>query len=240
MAHQQQIEFCSSIKAKFPQFFSNKLVLDVGSLDINGNNAYLFDDCLYLGVDVATGRNVDICTKAHELGLPDASIDVIISTECFEHDQYYELTLNNIVRMLKPGGLFLFTCATTLRAEHGTKQTTPMDAPLLQNLGEWSDYYKNLEEGNVREVIDLDTVFQAFEFSVNDENHDLYFWGIKHGIFYPRQDYSFQINQHHLYTALKEQEKFILTLQNALNERQEQINLLNQALHALEQQKTLQ
>lgn len=107
MAHKQQIEFCSSIKRRFPELFSNKFVLDVGSFDVNGNNSYLFQDYLCLGIDVAIGRNVDICTKGHELALPDASVDVVVSTECFEHDQYYELTLNNIARMLKPGGLFL-------------------------------------------------------------------------------------------------------------------------------------
>ena len=179
MAHKQQIEFCRSIQRRFPELFSNQFVLDVGSLDVNGNNSYLFDDCLCLGIDVALGRNVDICAKGHELTLPDASVDVIVSTECFEHDQYYELTLTNIVRMLRPGGLFLFTCATTGRAEHGTRRTTPQDAPLIQELGEWGDYYKNLEEQDIRRAIDVEAVFKDFEFSINSENHDLYFWGIR-------------------------------------------------------------
>lgn len=48
MAHQAQIDFCTKIKNKIPQFFSNLKVLDVGSLDINGNNRYLFDNCEYL------------------------------------------------------------------------------------------------------------------------------------------------------------------------------------------------
>ena len=81
MAHQQQIDFCNSVKQLLPYFFYNRLVLDIGSLDINGNNQYLFDDCLYLGVDLLPGKNVDLITKGHALNLPDESVDVIVSTE---------------------------------------------------------------------------------------------------------------------------------------------------------------
>ena len=133
MAHQEQVAFCTSVKQRIPKFFSNRLVVDLGALDINGNNQYLFDDCLYLGIDLMPGRNIDFAAKGHELSLPDESVDVVISTECLEHDQFYPLTLRNAVRMLKPGGLFLFTCATTGRPEHGTRRTTPADAPFTQN-----------------------------------------------------------------------------------------------------------
>ena len=149
MAHPQQVEFCLSVKQKLPQFFSNRLVIDIGSLDINGNNQYLFEDCMYFGIDLLAGKNVDFAAKGHELNLPDASVDVIVSTECFEHDKFYSLTLKNIVRMLKPGGLFVFSCATTGRPEHGTRRTTPADAPFIQEDDEWGDYYKNLEENNL-------------------------------------------------------------------------------------------
>jgi SAM-dependent methyltransferase len=193
MAHIQQAFFCESVKQRFPQYFKNRFVLDIGSLDINGNNQFLFDSCLYLGIDLAQGRNVDLISKGHELALPDASVDIIVSTECFEHDQFYERTLQNIVRMVKPGGLFLFTCATTGRLEHGTRRTTPQDAPFIQDVPSWSDYYKNLEEEDIRKALDLEQLFSTFEFSKNDESKDLYFWGIKKGELVNRIDYSFQI-----------------------------------------------
>lgn len=191
MAHQQQRDFCLSVKDRFPAFFVGKWVLDIGSLDVNGNNQYLFEDSGYIGVDLLPGRNVDLASMGHELQFPDASFDVIISTECFEHDMHYAKTLRNIYRMLKPGGLFLFSCATTGRPEHGTRRTTPQDAPLTHHLGEWGDYYKNLEEGDVREVLDVDALFSAYEFSTQHQTHDLYFWGFKTGDFEHRTDYSF-------------------------------------------------
>lgn len=194
MAHQQQQNFCNSVKEKFPKFFDGKFVVDIGSLDINGNNQYLFTNSGYIGVDLFSGRNVDICSKGHELGLPDESVDVVISTECFEHDSHYEKTIKNIYRMLKPGGLFVFSCATTGRREHGTRRTTPEDAPFIQSLGEWADYYKNLNESDIRAIFDIDSAFASYEFSSQHETHDLYFWGVKKGQFAERKDYSFLVD----------------------------------------------
>lgn len=191
MAHIQQQEFCKRVRDKFPDFFKNKFVLDIGSLDINGNNQEWFENCKYLGVDIAYGRNVDIVSKGHELGFPDNTFDIIISTECFEHDQYYDATIKNIYRMLKPGGLFLFTCATTGRAEHGTRRTTPEDAPLLQSDIEWSDYYKNLTEDDIREVLNIESDFEKFQFAKNDISNDLYFYGFKIGEYIEHINYSF-------------------------------------------------
>jgi SAM-dependent methyltransferase len=191
MAHPQQTDFCLSVKKKFPSYFKGGWVLDIGSLDINGNNQYLFENAGYIGVDLLPGKNVDFTSKAHELQFPDSSFDVIISTECFEHDPYYELSIINIVRMLKPGGLFLFTCATTGRPEHGTRRTTPDDAPFTQSFGNWGDYYKNLEAHHIEKAIDCEACFQQYEFLTQHETHDLYFWGLKQGEFLQREDYSF-------------------------------------------------
>jgi GR25 family glycosyltransferase involved in LPS biosynthesis/SAM-dependent methyltransferase len=230
MAHQEQIDFCKSVKKQHHKYFYNQFVLDIGSLDINGNNQYLFDDCLYIGIDLLPGKNVDLAVKAHELKLPDQSLDVIISTECFEHDQFYGSTLKNIIRMLKPGGLFIFSCATTNRPEHGTKRTTPFDAPFTQEFGEWGDYYKNLEESDIRQELDIDSIFENYLFSVNLNTCDLYFWGIKKGTHVNRFDYSFQINQTSLRADLRARELFITNLTGIISERDAYISDLDQSL----------
>jgi SAM-dependent methyltransferase len=237
MAHKEQIVFCTNIQNKFPEFFSNKFVLDIGSLDVNGNNGYLFKNCLYIGVDIATGKNVDIVSKGHELAMPDHSLDCIISTECFEHDQYYAKTLKNIMRMLKPGGLFIFTCATTGRAEHGTRRTSPQDAPLLQDMQDWGDYYKNLDENDIREVLDIETLFKQFEFSSNDISHDLYFYGIKEGDLVARQDYSFLLHSAHAYDAT-EYLNIIINLQDELHRNDEYIFSLSETIRSAYEEKS--
>jgi SAM-dependent methyltransferase len=153
MAHKEQRDFCIKVKEKFPEFFKNKKVLDIGSLDINGSNRDLFENCNYLGLDVGEGRNVDIVSVGHLFDGPDNYFDTIISTEVFEHDMYYEETIKNIMRMLKPGGLFLFTCAAPGRPEHGTRRQGEWCAPLLLQISEeWADYYKNLTEDDVRNL----------------------------------------------------------------------------------------
>lgn len=176
MAHEAQKQFCEQVVNKFPELFINKHSLDVGSLDINGNNKFMFTGGTYLGLDLGAGPNVDIISKGHEYDAPDNAFDVIISTECFEHDMYYPQTLANIVRMLKSGGIFVFTCATTGRQEHGTRKSNAWAAPLLSE--EWSDYYKNLTEQDIRDVLNMD-VFKAYEFKTDLRVCDLYFWGIK-------------------------------------------------------------
>ena len=188
MAHPQQQAFCETVKARFPQYFSGTMVLDIGALDINGNNQVLFDaETLYLGLDIAEGRNVDIICPGHELGLPDATFDMVISTECLEHDRHWIATLNNAIRLLRPGGMLLMTCATTGRPEHGTRRTTPGDAPLLAEVDdEWADYYRNLDENDVRAEIDVPAKFQFAEFSIGHETCDLYFVAIKHGTYQRR------------------------------------------------------
>jgi SAM-dependent methyltransferase len=189
MSHPEQKAFCLSVKAMFPEAFNGKKVLDIGSLDVNGNNRYLFDECNYLGLDIGPGPNVDVVCRGHEYKVVDSVFDTIISTECFEHDRFWKLTLSNIVRLLKPGGLFLFTCATTGRPEHGTTRSKPFQSPLTSadTDDEWRDYYRNICEFDVRMALDMDSEFANYRFDV--KKCDLNFWGIRNGIVLPRHEF---------------------------------------------------
>jgi glycosyltransferase involved in cell wall biosynthesis/SAM-dependent methyltransferase len=184
MSHKEQREFCSGVREKYPEMFKGKKVLDVGSLDNNGNNRFLFDDCEYIGIDVGNGPNVDFVSAGHEYDAPDEYFDVIICTEVFEHDIQYEKTIANIIRMLKTGGIFVFTCAAPDRPEHGTRRTSPWDAELLEAVSEeWSDYYKNLTHLNFKELPNFNETFPNGYFELRTANmmlaSDLYFYGIK-------------------------------------------------------------
>ena len=164
--HPAVVEFCKEIKSKYPQHFLRKRVLDCGSLDINGNNRYLFDECEYTGIDVGEGANVDSVSMIHEW---DGEYDTIISTECFEHDAHLRESVGNIVRMLAPGGMFLFTCAGPGRPEHGTSRRNKRDAPLLK----W-EHYENVTEGMISDLTDC---LWPREYRVAGK--DLQFYGIK-------------------------------------------------------------
>lgn len=173
MAHLYQMVFCNKVKRKFPSSFYQKKVLDIGSLDIKGNNRCLFQECEYLGIDLGAGKNVDLVCSGGELDKPDNYFDTIISIEAFEHDKNYKETIHNAMRMLKPGGLFLFTCASTKRKEHGTKINIPEDSPFTL------DYYKNLVEEDFRNIANFNEVFPKGIFESAFEGVDLYFYGLK-------------------------------------------------------------
>jgi SAM-dependent methyltransferase len=174
MAHREQREWCELVKYAHDEYFVGTSVLDIGSLDINGNNRYLFEQCNYTGIDIGEGKNVDVVCSGH-LFKSDDLFDVVISTECFEHDEHWQQTLKNVINnLLKDGGLFLFSCAAPGRPEHGTKRTSPKDSPFT------NDYYRNLSESDIRSVLDCDAIFSNYKFKTRiDFPQDLYFYGIK-------------------------------------------------------------
>jgi SAM-dependent methyltransferase len=180
--HYEAKKFTLFVKEILKDYFVNKTVLDVGSGDINGNNKFLFENCTYEGNDVIQNDNVTIVSKTKDLPFYDNTFDTIISTECFEHDPEYEESFIKIFKMLKPNGLFFFTCAGFGRPEHGTRKTSPGDS--LGTIGEkedMMDYYKNLNILDVNEVLDLDNNFITWNSYYNSKSKDLYFIGIKKG-----------------------------------------------------------
>ena len=178
--HPEARDFTLFIKKILSDFFINKRVLDVGSGDINGNNRFLFENCEYDGNDVIQASNVTIVSKTKDLSFEDNLFDTIISTECFEHDPEYKESFIKIYKMLKPDGLFCFTCAATGRGEHGTRRTSPKESyGTIGNLEDMSDYYKNLTEIDLNEVLPLNDLFSVWDTYYNSSSKDLYFVGIK-------------------------------------------------------------
>ena len=106
-----------------------------------------------------------------QMGYQDFTVhkDKAISCECFEHNPEWVKTFENMVRMAS--GIVIMTCATTGRPEHGTRRTSPEDAPYC------GDYYRNLTEQDFLENCDMDK-FLHYEFSSNSNPADLYFWGL--------------------------------------------------------------
>ena len=87
-------------------------ILDIGSFDMNGD--YNYGSILnekkwtYHGLDLKEGNNVDIVVEnAYDWKeVNDETYDVVISGQAFEHIEYFWLTLEEVKRVLKPGGLF--------------------------------------------------------------------------------------------------------------------------------------
>jgi tetratricopeptide (TPR) repeat protein len=153
-------------------------VLDVGSYDINGSLKYLFPNSEYTGLDLAEGPNVDVVVSGSEYDT-EKRYDITLSCECFEHNPQYLLTFQNMIRLTKDNGLVVFTCATTGRPEHGTKDTSPHSSLASQQVS--SNYYKNLVEKDFS-ILDLDGIFSSYSFYENTLSKDLYFIGRKRSL----------------------------------------------------------
>lgn len=84
--------------------FENKKVLDIGSYDVNGSLKPVFTEGEYIGLDMMEGPNVDIVSSSHDIELPDESVDAIVSTSCFEHDEMFWVTFLEMCRVIKKDG----------------------------------------------------------------------------------------------------------------------------------------
>ena len=177
MAHEDQRLFVEKTKAKFPKYFNQVKVLDVGSMDFNGGVKDLFTDSDYLGIDNHEGPNVDWVIPLHHLDTVASgkvnTFDTVISCEMLEHDYYWERSLKKMYNLTKPQGLFLFTCAGYNRLEHGVEAFA--SDPKMS-------HYENITVSHLVKALDLEFLFLDFNVEYKGsggEMGDLYFWGIK-------------------------------------------------------------
>lgn len=179
MAHPQQLAFVRAASEHLAPDFRGRRVLEIGSYDVNGSIRGCFPGGDYLGVDLIAGPGVDRVCSGDEVSEPDDSFDLALSCECFEHTPRWGEAFENMVRMTRPGGMVLFSCATTGRLEHGTARTSPTMSPGTASVH--SSYYRNLTAQDFRARTPLDRYFSAHFFVVNRYSNDLYFAGMKAG-----------------------------------------------------------
>ena len=86
----------------------NARVMEIGSQNVNGS----IRECCptqfeYIGVDFVEGKGVDIILNdPYTLPFPDESIDVVVSSSCFEHSELFWVLYLEIMRVLRPSGTF--------------------------------------------------------------------------------------------------------------------------------------
>jgi len=109
--HQSSLDKMSAFKDRYLMEYQHAplKILDLGSQDVNGSYRAIFDDpaWCYTGLDSAPGRNVDIVLEDpyHWRPVRSASVNVVVSGQAFEHIEYYWVTMLEIARVLKPGGV---------------------------------------------------------------------------------------------------------------------------------------
>lgn len=175
MSHIQQRLWVRSVKDRFPQFFKDVKVLEIGSADINGSARIFFENCDYTGLDVAEHNGVDVVSIAHDYN-PGIEFDTVFSVSSLEHDMFWEKTLEKMYELTRKRGFIFFSCGSKWE-EHGTLKHEPGNS-LTTDIASWADYYRNLEAEDIVKVFDLNGMFFNWQMGLDSEM-DLYFWGIK-------------------------------------------------------------
>lgn len=83
-------------------------IVDVGSMDVNGSLRQTAPEGFtYTGVDFAPGPGVDlVLSDPYVLPFENDSVDMVVSSSCFEHSELFWVSFLEILRILKPRGLF--------------------------------------------------------------------------------------------------------------------------------------
>ena len=100
-------------------------ILEIGSY-IGGFNIRSLspENAQYIGLDIRPGPGVDLVSiDPHTIPYPDNSLDIVISSSCFEHTEYFWALFSDVMRVLKPHGLFYLNAPS-----NGKVHRFPIDA----------------------------------------------------------------------------------------------------------------
>lgn len=83
------------------------IIVDVGAQDVNGSlRSFSPPNCQYIGLDFIKAKGVEVVIDdLYSLPFNNNSVDVIVSSSCFEHSEFFWLLFNECLRILKPTGL---------------------------------------------------------------------------------------------------------------------------------------
>lgn len=104
----------------------NIKILDVGSQDVNGSYKQFFNNPKweYTGLDMVPGKNVDIVLKDvyNWTEIESNSYDVVVTGQVFEHVEFFWVTILEIARVLKEGGI-----CCIIAPSNGVEHRYPVD-----------------------------------------------------------------------------------------------------------------
>lgn len=158
--HQSSFEKMTRFRDKYLSAKSNRplRILDLGSQDVNGSYHPLFSEPAwrYIGLDMASGKNVDVVLRSPYAWreVANDSADVVISGQAFEHVRYFWITMLEIARVLKPGGL-----CCILAPSSGPEHRYPLDCWRF-----YPDGMRTLADFARMEVIEVATQWEDLGF----------------------------------------------------------------------------
>ncbi len=114
-------------------------VVEFGSRNVNGQIRDLFPNSWFTGVDITAGEGVDIVIDAARYEHPQPC-DLVVCAEVLEHAPNWQAIVDNAYRILRPGGVFIVTCAGPGREPHSA-----VDGGKVRD----GEYYANVSTGQL-------------------------------------------------------------------------------------------
>lgn len=136
------------------------VVIDIGGQDVNGSlrNFFQKKEIKFICIDMVSHPSVDLVIQPYEkLPFEDNSIDMIVSTSCFEHDPCFWITFKEMCRIVKLDG-FIYINAPS----HGPYHKYPGDnwrfySDAAQALAFWSG--KKMHDNDIVHPVEVIETF---------------------------------------------------------------------------------
>jgi len=156
-----------------------KVVLDIGGKNVNGSLRIFFENLgmKYICLDIEEDSSVDIIIKpGDKFPFEDGSVDLIVSTSCFEHDPLFWITFKEMTRITKLGG-FIYINAPTNGVYHcfpGDNWRFYSDAG--QALSYWSSYQISNEPVFPVKVVETFHILPLdnIDFFINEQSQQVF------------------------------------------------------------------
>ena len=138
-------------------------ILDVGSLNVTESGTYrpIFshENWTYRGLDLLAGPNVDIpvANPYNWKPVKSKSQDVVVSGQALEHIECFWVTMMEIERVLKPGGLCCIIAPSA-----GPEHRYPVDCWRF-----YTDGMKVLAKYVCLEVVEADTQWEPLGYTID-------------------------------------------------------------------------
>lgn len=108
--HQGNKDWLAAISQVHDQEIKGAAVLEIGSMNWNGSaRPYFKKAARYVGVDHATGPDVDIVSPAAKTIFAPEQFNILICLSLFEHDPDWRNSFSHNLQWIKKGGLIV-TC----------------------------------------------------------------------------------------------------------------------------------
>ena len=156
--HDSAIESVKQFKKTYLKKNEKIKILEIGSLSVNSNIRKIFEEFDYTGVDIVKGDNVDIVIQdPYKFPFENNKFDLVISISTFEHTEFFWLSYLEILRILKPDGLFFLNAPSNSkyhRHDSDNWRFYPDSSISLEKWGKRNNYnpkvlehYTNIEFG---------------------------------------------------------------------------------------------